>query len=996
MKPTETCQDEQRRIDARNKPINGIDYVEVERGSGPAAPPPTLAVYFFGKVPDELTASHIAIEGGTRITGIRVADVQLCPSADSEQEGCARVAVDKDGDFSTYTLRISGLADFDPIYSSFDFTFKPDCPADLDCGDEKPCPPESGDEPEIDYLAKDYQAFRQLILDRWALIVPDWKERHIPDLGMALAEILAYTGDYLSYYQDAVATEAYIGTARQRISVRRHARLVDYTIHEGCNARALLCLETDSDTPPLDPGDFYFITNSSTVDGNPVVVAKETLDSLPQPADYEVFEPVSTGPVRFYQALNRIAFYTWGDHQCCLPAGATSATLKDEWVQQQQPGPPSQYPPAHHEAAREEWGYGSAHQEQKPPAPPARARKLDSLQTGDLLVFMEVPGTGAIHAAKAAHSSAKHPLRRRGAPPAAATAAPISPAAGPLQEEESYADPLGRHAVRITRMERAIDALYEQPVVNIWWDAADALPQHLCLSSLGSAPECELIEEMCVACGNVILVDHGRRIDNEPLDGCVPVVETAEQCLGAGRSSGRSRGPGRFGPTLRRGPLTFAEPLHAGTPASQLLLQDPTRALPHIKVSMVTLTGIWDATLKSGTKEQRAVLMFEQTCGQLDGSYSGALGSFDVCGAVDGDQVSWKLMGGPQSDPAPAFSGTLSDGALAGKFEMKGAEGTFQAAKRGKEIPWTAQADLFSSGPRDNHFVVEVDNSGLAHLRFGDGELGRAPEPGARAVVSYRLGCGPAGNLSANTISRMALRKKIDGLQITRIFNPQPAAGGVAPEALDDIKLLAPAAFRRSLERAITADDYATLAGRNPRVQRAAAELRFTGNRYAVRVAIDPVGSEVPGTQLLEEIKRYLYRFRRIGHDLEVVAARYIPLDIEMSICVRPDYLAAHVKAALLDVFGAGVLANGRLGFFHPDNLTFGDSIYLSRLIAVAQAIAGVQSVDVTTLQRLYLGENDEIENGVLPINPLEIARLDNDANFPEHGRLKFTMRGGR
>ena len=33
-------------------------------------------------------------------------------------------------------------------------------------------------------------------------------------------------------------TEAYLDTARRRISVRRHVRLVDYPMHEGCNARA--------------------------------------------------------------------------------------------------------------------------------------------------------------------------------------------------------------------------------------------------------------------------------------------------------------------------------------------------------------------------------------------------------------------------------------------------------------------------------------------------------------------------------------------------------------------------------------------------------------------------------------------------------------------------------------------------------------------------------------------------------------------------------------
>jgi hypothetical protein len=49
--------------------------------------------------------------------------------------------------------------------------------------------------------------------------------------------MLAYAADQLSYYQDAVATEAYLGTARRRTSARRHARLVDYFMHDGANAR---------------------------------------------------------------------------------------------------------------------------------------------------------------------------------------------------------------------------------------------------------------------------------------------------------------------------------------------------------------------------------------------------------------------------------------------------------------------------------------------------------------------------------------------------------------------------------------------------------------------------------------------------------------------------------------------------------------------------------------------------------------------------------------
>src|SRR5204862_3697521 len=106
--------------------------------------------------------------------------------------------------------------------------FKIDCPAEIDCAPAGECPPEERPTPVISYLAKDYPTFRQLILDRLSLTMPQWRERHVPDIGITLVEILAYVGDYLSYFQDAVATEQYLDTARQRISVRRHTPRADH------------------------------------------------------------------------------------------------------------------------------------------------------------------------------------------------------------------------------------------------------------------------------------------------------------------------------------------------------------------------------------------------------------------------------------------------------------------------------------------------------------------------------------------------------------------------------------------------------------------------------------------------------------------------------------------------------------------------------------------------------------------------------------------------
>ena len=162
------------------------------------------------------------------------------------REGARRVDLDKYGDFSIYTLRLVQNAQTIRrrrtasirLFAAVDFSFKVDCPTDFDCQPQCDCPPSRAREPEIDYLAKDYASFRRLMLDRMSVLMPQWRERNAADLGVALVETLAYVGDHLSYQQDAMATEAYLGTARRRVSVRRHARLVDYSMHDGCNARA--------------------------------------------------------------------------------------------------------------------------------------------------------------------------------------------------------------------------------------------------------------------------------------------------------------------------------------------------------------------------------------------------------------------------------------------------------------------------------------------------------------------------------------------------------------------------------------------------------------------------------------------------------------------------------------------------------------------------------------------------------------------------------------
>lgn len=916
------CRDERRRDDVRAARLHGLDFVEVSDDQL------ILHVWFLGKAPATIRKENVRIRGGRRIRDIRVTDLRVHRRADPALDDSLEVTVDKPGDFSTYTLALVRLDErarptdkpmegFDPRYDAVAFSFKAGCPSDLDCKIEPVCPPPERVEPEINYLAKDYASFRQLILDRLALIVPDWQERHVPDLGITLVEVLAYVGDHLSYYQDAVATEAYLGTARLRTSVRRHVRLIDYAMHEGVNARAWVTLTTDADRQL--PPHVYFITSYAGAPADRhILSAEDDLANVPAGA-YEVFEPLRLGegqPIQLYVAHNAISFYTWGDCECCLAPGSTAATLTDAWL-------------------RAPEGTPGATQARPTDRAPARRRALH-LHVGDVLLFEEV--------------------------------------IGPKTGNPADADPRHRQAVRLTRVTPTVDHLYHppegRPLVEIEWAAEDALTFPLCISTQAPPPDCADMDNVSVARGNVILVDHGRRT-GEVL-GTVPTESAVERCPTDCTPTEVQIVPGRFRPRLRGAPLTWSQPLPPNGSAAALIAQDPRRALPWITVESIP-------PAPSGTRPLWSFADLEQPAGLARRLRQPVDPASELLRARLSQSLRRALDGWDGSSPLP---------------------GSLQAAlveELGQMIEsWTPRRDLIGSGPGDRHFVVEMDNDGNGGLRFGDGDLGMMPEAGAEFRAAYRVGNGAAGNVGAETIVYLVVPGRWSGANVVP-RNPIPGTGGTEPEALAEVKLFAPDAFRKELARAITADDYARLAERNNRrVQRAAATLRWTGSWYEALVTIDPAGTEDASQALLTEVATSLQSYRRIGHDLVVGPARYVPLDVELAVCVLPHYLRGHVEAELLEAFSNAVSRRGVKGFFHPDNLTFGEGIYVSALVGAAQAVPGVQSVEVTRLERYFEGPNDEVQHGVLALGPLEIARLDNDASLPENGRLVLRMRGGR
>lgn len=850
---------------------NGIDFLQVL--DDPAAPlaerQTTLLVHFIRDIaPLALGIANLRIEGGERLRHIALVSVEQAPaliprgappgSLPTPQPRVLRVKVAAPGDFSDYTLRLVRPGTDQPPdhidrqLAAIRFNFKAACRGDFDCAGAAPCPPDTAPPPPLNYLARDYASFRQLMLDRLALSVPGWAERNEADLGLVLVDLLAYVADRLAYEQDAVATEAYLGTARLRSSVRRHARLVDYPMHDGCNARSFVQLRAAADVAGVAmharvlSGGRYRPTQLLTrCAGLP---ARLVIDSPAHQAALargpQVFELMHD--LTLFAAHNDMPFYTWGARECCLPCGATRASLRGHFA---------------------------------------------GLKKGDVLILAEARNPDDGSAANA------NPARRHA----------VRLVATPLLTNDELG---GRF-----KPEPDDSAV---PVTEIEWHPRDALPFSLTLSSRRGTV---YFDDIALAHGNIVLADHG------------------------------------LSTTCTLPPVPAANPVLKPVPA--------TGRLP---------------------------------CGEAPPDAHPQHARFRPRLPTTG-QATTQPMTQPITQASPLPGGQLPDAAR-DALDQDIRQAIAQVGLEADGDTWQARRDLLASSRQDTAFVVEVEADGSAWLRFGDGEFGRRPPAGTLFDATLRLGNGSAGNLGAGirpAESPLFHLASVEAPPVEAVWMPLPALGGVEPESIESVRQRAPSAIAGDIQRAVTPADYALLAQReDASLQRAAASLRWTGSWRTVFLTADRQGGADVDQDFEDALIARLEPYRLAGQDLEVDAPRYVPLELALTVCVKPEHQRSHVEAALRAQLGSRLLPDGRRGVFHPDRLSFGQTLYLSPLQAAALGVEGVDSIVVERFRRQGQPATDGAALGCLRFARNEIPRLDDDRNYPDRGALALTLTGGK
>jgi len=1088
-----------------NPTLNGLAYLEVLDTEAPPLGLPRQQVLVLHCLKDAptLTTNNILITGGESITGITAlwvatpatlpATLPFTPPVTLTSEAKTYfggltdtkdvliVGTSVAGDFSTYTLSLvndaatapqdtfelsAALNGFDPQLTQVCFSFKVECGPDFDCQTQTPpCAPDLPKAPPINYLAKDYGSFRTIMLDRMSQLLPNWGASSEADMGIALAELVAYMGDHLSYYQDAVATEAYVETARRRVSLRRHALLVDYHVHDGCNARVWEQVTTNAKpgTPVfLDRTLTRFYTYAPGMPGTLRVGANQEQAALI--AGVQVFEPLADALIFAENA--QMDFYTWGNSNCCLPQGATEATLMGTF---------------------------------------------GNLKGGDVLIFKEVKGPLTGNAADAE-------IRHRCAVRLTAVLA-----------KDSVGNPIVDPLIDTSGNAITGPGQTPQPITEIQWAQDDALPFPVCISStyLDEDADSHPVANVSIALGNIVLADHGLTMPAAPLGSVPPPAiyypNTSDRCS----LQAATPVPPRYNPPVPDTPLTQAAPVTAvalanvGNPITPsnnpvpltgvsiplssssgfvaLTLQTTNSAswpaffgvqvTPHsgapgnIDLSVVynppggaagfnkliTVESFTDLSLQSAdadyavtavNSKSQLIRIAQPAAAPAPAGFPAAPAMLSNTGSVNLQDTSstpltyltvqptavnnWPalfaaaaspnanptyfdlaIVYNPASGPVTVEQFTnLTSATAADEIDSESALVSVQGFAQSIDLTlaaadlmnldpstaipaitlsgtlnnvtstWTPLQNLLASGAQDTNFVVEVEADNTATLRFGDDTNGLLPPTGTAFTATWRVGNGTAGNVGAESLTFFAA-----GDGITGCSNPMPASGGTDPETKAQIQRRAPRQFLTQ-ERAITMPDYVTAAESNSLVRNAVASQRWTGSWYTVFIAAEPQPSSQSGRAQTggtltaaqqKSVSATVNSFRLAGEDIHLDSPQYVSLEIVLSICVGPDYFNLKVQQAVNQALGS---SEG--GFFNSANFTFGQNVYLSPIYAAARSVPGVTAVTATTFQIQGVSDNTYLAIGEIPLGPLQIARLENNPSFPDHGQLTLNMEGGK
>ncbi len=257
-------------------------------------------------------------------------------------------------------------------------------------------------------------------------------------------------------------------------------------------------------------------------------------------------------------------------------------------------------------------------------------------------------------------------------------------------------------------------------------------------------------------------------------------------------------------------------------------------------------------------------------------------------------------------------------------------------------VQWHEAPSLFGLGPRDQKFIVRIEDDGRTNITFGDGTMGARLTSGAENVVAtYRSGVGPEGNVRAGSLALLPARP----LGVRSLSNPLPASGAAAPESLDDARANAPLTVL-TLDRIVSLRDFEDFTRAFAGVGKAQATRLWNGRAHVAYITVGgALGGPVDPVATLPNLIAAIEGVRDPVHEVRV--QNYTPrsFGIAAEVLVDRRFVATQVLAATVSALSDA---------FSFARRSFGQAVTAAEIITFVQAVAGVQAVN---LVRLYFVE---------------------------------------
>lgn len=266
-------------------------------------------------------------------------------------------------------------------------------------------------------------------------------------------------------------------------------------------------------------------------------------------------------------------------------------------------------------------------------------------------------------------------------------------------------------------------------------------------------------------------------------------------------------------------------------------------------------------------------------------------------------------------------------------------------------VTWTRVDQLYGQDAAATVYTLGTDDEGTVTVTFGDGEQGaRLPTGTENVVAKYRAGIGTDGALDARKLSLLKRRP----LGVRAVVNPEATWGAEDPETLEGARAAVPATTR-ALGRVVSVRDFEDYARAYPGIGKASATRLWDGEREVVHLTVAASTGDEPTDDQVEQL---LGSLREVG-DPTVRAIEVQPYEVVWFatwLDVTVDGDAATVLAAVEAALVAAFAFEAR---------DFGQPVRAAELQSVAHAVDGVVSVvvrELTTLPDDTDGENPDGE----------------------------------